>query len=230
MQPTTQSIVAAVFASGVTSVAFSWMFGEVSRAKERREKRNELLGIAVLDLLSTRKRLLLASAIADEMHVFLEVPREAALPFLPNMLTTYFKIDDAIHQRYERAGELLAATDPALAADLRGRTHLLKGMSVLAEVLPNLPATDRTSYVVTELAQLKNTTLPMINAAIMELSKRQGRRIARSVRANLRKPFKLTENDRANLRSMCRIAKMWHEAESAKTAPIPLSQERGKDS
>jgi hypothetical protein len=59
MQPTTQSIVAAVFASGVTSVAFSWMFGEISRAKERREKRNELLGIAVLDLLSTRKRLLL---------------------------------------------------------------------------------------------------------------------------------------------------------------------------
>jgi hypothetical protein len=95
MQPTTQAMVAAVFASGVTSVAFSWMFGEVSRAKERREKRNELLGIAVLDLLSTRKRLLLASAIADEMHVFLEVPREAALPFLPNMLTTYFKIDDA---------------------------------------------------------------------------------------------------------------------------------------
>jgi hypothetical protein len=147
MQPTTQTIVTAVLASGVTSVGFSWLFGEVSRARERREKRNELLGIAVLDLLSTRKKLLLASAIADEMHTFLEVPREAALPFFPNMLTTYFKIEDSVHQRYERAGELLAAIGPALAADLRGRTHLLKGMSVLAEVLPNIPAADRSSYI-----------------------------------------------------------------------------------
>jgi hypothetical protein len=227
MQPTTQAIVAAVFASGVTSVAFSWLFGEVSRARERREKRNELLGIAVLDLLSTRKKLLLASAIADEMHIFLEVPREAAVPFLPNLLTTYFKIDDSVHQRYERAGELLAATDPALAADLRGRTHLLKGMSVLAEVLPNLQAPDRAPYVVKELAQLKSTTLPMIDAAIVELSKRQGRRIARSVRATLRKPFELTVSDRANLRSICTIAKMWSEAESAQAASSALSKQPG---
>lgn len=227
MLPTTQTIVAAVLASGVTSVAINWLFGEVSRARERREKRNELLGVAVLDLLSTRKKLLLASAIADEMHTFLEIPREVAVPFLPNLLTTYFRIDDSVHRRYERAGELLAATDPALAAELSGRTNLLKGMSVLADVLPNLPAMDRTSYVVTELAQLKNTTLPMLDAAIMELSKRQGRRIARSVRANLRKPLQLTENDRANMRSMCEIGKKWHYAESAKAASNALSDQSG---
>jgi hypothetical protein len=69
----------------------------------------------------------------------------------------------------------------------------------------------------------------MVDAAIMELSKRQGRKIARSVRANLRKPFQLTQSDRVNLRSICSIAKMWHEAESAKTASNPLNQERRKN-
>jgi hypothetical protein len=150
------------------------------------------------------------------MHIFLEVPRDVALPFLPNLLKTYFTIDDSVHHRYEDIGRLLAATDPVLAAELHGRTRLLKGMSVLAEVLPDLPAKERVPFIVAELAQLKNTTLPMLDTAITELAKRQGWRIARSIRVSIEKPFELTANDRANMKAMCRIATMSHEAESAK--------------
>lgn len=213
MKSSAETIIAAILTSGATSVIFTWLFGEVSRARERRQKLNESLGAAVLDLLSARKKLLLGSAIAEEAHIFLGFPRDVVVPFLPNMLLTYFRIEDSVHQNYEHATRLLAATDPALAAELAGRTHLLKGMSVLAEVLKDLPVMERTPYVTEQLSLLKKTTLPMIDSAILELAKRQGRGIARSVHASLRKPFVLTEGDRINLRSMFIIGRKAAEAE-----------------
>jgi hypothetical protein len=133
VRQTAETIITAILTSGLTSGALTWLFGEVSRARERRQKNNESLGEAVLNLLSVRKKLLLGSAIADEAHIFLGFPRDLIIPFLPNMLLTYFKIEDSVHDSYGQATRLLAATNPALAAELYGRTHLLKGMSVLAK-------------------------------------------------------------------------------------------------
>jgi hypothetical protein len=211
-------LVTAVLASGVTSAVVTWLFGEASRARERRQKQKEVLGLAVFDLLSTRKKLLLACSAAEEMHTFFEVPREALVPFLPNILKTYFKIDESIHQRYEHAAELLATTNPVLAAELRGRTRLLEGMSTLAEVLKEIPVSERTVPTVTQLVLLKKTTLPMMDTAIAELARRQGHTIARDVRAHLKKPFELTAADRINLRSMITIAKAASEAEEGARA------------
>ncbi|SRR5258708_28859249 len=225
MQPTAQTLIAAVLASGVTSAVFTWLFGEVSRTRERRQKRREILGSAVSDLLSTRRKLLLASAVADEMHTFFDTPREVIVPLLPNMLRTLFKIDDSVHQSYERAGELLAATNPVLAAELRGRTRLLGGISTLAEVLPDVPILERTDPTLLQLTLLKNTTLPMIDTAAIELAERQGWRIARSVRAHLEKPVGLTAADRRNLQSMVRLA-MASGTESAEAAPKQSGDER----
>lgn len=210
---TAETIIAAVLTSGLTSAALTWLFGEVSRARERRQRRNESLGEAVLDLLSVRKKLLLGSSVAEEAHIFLGFPRDVVIPFLPNMLLTYFKIEDCVHQKYEHAIRLLAATNPTLSAELAGRTHLLEGMSVLAEVLEGLPANERTPHVTQQLSLLKKTTLPMIDSAILELAKRQGWRIGRSVHASLRRPFVLTEGDRINLHSMFMIARTASDAE-----------------
>jgi hypothetical protein len=213
VRPLAETIIAAILTSGATSVAITWFFGEVSRARARRQKLNESLGEAVSHLLSARTKLLLGSAIAQEAHIFLGFPRDAVVPFLPNMLLTYFTVEDSVHQTYEHATRLLAATNPALAAELAGRTHLLKGMSVLAAVLKDLPVTERAPYVTEQLSLLKISLLPMIDSAILELAKRQGRRIARSVDASLRKPFVLTEGDRINVRSMFMIGRRAAEAE-----------------
>lgn len=164
----------------------------------RRERRGHA-GRALADLLEVRHHVSAVEACLKEAQARSALPTEASL-LVRRLVQVVSPVDARVHERYGAAVSLLASTDPLLAFELRSKDEL---SVVLAQVQGTVESAGIPADAAVEiLDSLTETTLPVLDAALLKLARMHSRQSHVRVQAHLKSSVSVPEG----------VASIWRHA------------------